>query len=92
MIQSNNPISHDTFWSMKALKLNLMAIFSSTFTDTAVERNILMHRILPELRRAARQYVNINICLVDLRWGLKDSNTNDHWKYYCRRSQKVKIR
>jgi hypothetical protein len=78
MMQSNNPISHDTFWSMKAPKLNLMAIVSSTFTDTAVERNILMHHILPELRRVARQYVNINICLVDLRWGLKDSNTNDH--------------
>jgi hypothetical protein len=78
MMQTNNLFSYDTIWSMNAPKLNLMAIVSSTFTDTAVERNILMHRILPELRRAARQYVNINICLVDLRWGLKDSNTNDH--------------
>lgn len=78
-MQSNTPvISYDTLWSMKQPNFDFFAIVSSTFTDTAVERNILMHRILPELRLMARQYTNINICLVDLRWGLKDSNTNDH--------------
>jgi hypothetical protein len=77
----NNDINIDNYniiWSIKPPKFNLMAIVSSTFTDTAVERNILMHRILPELRQIARPYANISVCLVDLRWGLKDSSTNNH--------------
>ncbi len=63
---------------MKLRKFKLKAIVSSTFTDTGIERDILLHRVLVELRLEARQYVDINICFVDLRWGLKDVSTNEH--------------
>jgi hypothetical protein len=50
---------------------------SSTFTDTHEERNVLITRLLPELNAIARPH-GIDITFVDMRWGVKDENTDDH--------------
>ena len=55
----------------------LRIIFSSTFTDTRVERNHLIEVIYPKLQIKARAY-GIDVVFVDMRFGVKDENTNDH--------------
>jgi len=58
-------------------KGKLKIIFSSTFTDTSAERNLLMDEIYPYLQSAARQN-GIVLVIVDMRYGVKDENTSDH--------------
>lgn len=58
-------------------KGNLCIFFSSTFTDTHIERNIIMEEILPELQLLAKAY-GISVTFVDMRFGVKDENTKDH--------------
>ena len=58
-------------------KGNLCIFFSSTFTDTHIERNIIMEEILPELQVLAKAY-GISVTFVDMRFGVKDENTKDH--------------
>jgi desulfoferrodoxin (superoxide reductase-like protein) len=55
----------------------LIFIGSSTFTDTQIERDILMKEIVPILREKARPY-GIDVVDVDMRWGVKDENTDHH--------------
>lgn len=50
---------------------------SSTFTDTHMERNILMNEILPDLRKRIVGF-EIEVTFVDMRWGVRDENTLDH--------------
>eukprot|EP01038_Epipyxis_sp_PR26KG_P014582 gene14582-19583_t len=55
----------------------LSVFFSSTFTDTHKERNILHQNILRCLQIVARPN-KIPIMLVDMRWGVKDESTLNH--------------
>ena len=46
-----------------------LAVFvSSTFTDTERERNLLLEKILPDLRERGR-LMGIEVVFVDMRWG-----------------------
>ena len=62
-------------WKIPSFHLNYFV--SSTFTDTHDERNVIMTRLLPELI-AITQPHGIAITFVDMRWGVKDENTDDH--------------
>lgn len=55
----------------------LMVFVSSTFTDTTVERNIIIESILPRLKARARPY-GIQVIFIDMRWGVRDENTLEH--------------
>ena len=47
---------------------------SSTFRDFSVERDLLMKRVFPELRRRARSRF-VEVIGVDLRWGITDEES-----------------
>eukprot|EP01038_Epipyxis_sp_PR26KG_P004093 gene4093-5841_t len=70
-------------WSIP--KWKLMVFVSSTFTDTVVERNIILEKILPRLK-AVGLVKGIQVIFVDMRWGVRDENTLDHktWVECCR--------
>jgi hypothetical protein len=56
-----------------------MVFFSSTFTDTHQERNILQDEILKRLKEyVVSRDSNVVVSFVDMRWGVKDENTLDH--------------
>jgi hypothetical protein len=55
----------------------LMVFFSSTFTDTHRERDILQKETLKKLQLHAKSE-NVVVSFVDMRWGVKDENTLDH--------------
>lgn len=63
----------------------LLIFVSSTFTDTHLERNILMEKILPRLQEEAQPF-EITITFTDMRYGVRDENTRDHktW-YHCKK-------
>jgi hypothetical protein len=54
--------------SWKAQAWQMIVFVSSTFTDTTVERNILIEKILPALRKEYRKF-GLDISVVDMRWG-----------------------
>jgi hypothetical protein len=58
-------------------KGKLSIFFSSTFTDSHIERNIIMEEILPEMQIQAKPF-GIPVTFVDMRFGVKDENTKDH--------------
>ncbi len=47
---------------------------SSTFRDFGVERDLLMKRVFPELRRRARSRF-VEVIGVDLRWGITEEES-----------------
>ena len=55
----------------------LLVFVSSTFTDTTVERDLLMGKILKELRKVGIMH-SISISFSDMRWGVRDENTLEH--------------
>mgnify|MGYP003385325966 CR=1 FL=1 len=55
----------------------LVVFLSSTFTDTQLEREILMDEILFPLRQQGSQF-GIQVIFMDMRWGVQDQNTLDH--------------
>ena len=67
---SKNRIWRTPLWCLRVF-------VSSTFTDTHVERNILMNEILPDLRQRASGF-DTEVTFVDMRWGVRDENTLDH--------------
>eukprot|EP01038_Epipyxis_sp_PR26KG_P009821 gene9821-13214_t len=67
--------SSDKTWYAPSWKLQVFV--SSTFTDTMNERNILLDQILPELRELGRSE-GIEVVFIDMRYGVRDSNTADH--------------
>lgn len=58
-------------------KSKLCVFVSSTFTDTRVERDILMEDILPKLQDEGRKH-GVMVTLADMRFGIKDESTNEH--------------
>jgi len=55
----------------------LLVFVSSTFTDTGLERDFLMDRLQFDLREMANEH-QIQVILVDMRWGVRDENSCDH--------------
>lgn len=58
-------------------KRALRLFISSTFTDTKAERNYFMAEAFPELYKYCENK-GIEFSVVDMRWGIRDSSTNDH--------------
>lgn len=69
----------------------LIVFGSSTFTDTVPERNLLIEKILPQIREKSRP-LGIEVSLVDMRWGVRDENTDDHqtWVACCSEIQRCR--
>ncbi len=61
----------------RPVKSQLMVFFSSTFTDSHRERDILQKEILPSLRKQGVPE-GVEVTFVDMRWGVRDENTLDH--------------
>uniref|UniRef100_A0AC35UEM1 NACHT domain-containing protein n=1 Tax=Rhabditophanes sp. KR3021 TaxID=114890 RepID=A0AC35UEM1_9BILA len=51
---------------------------SSTFTDTTLERNMLMEEVYPNLKNYCREVHGLDFQTVDMRWGVRDESTDDH--------------
>lgn len=51
---------------------------SSTFTDTGNERDCILIKVLPKLRNIFRSKFNVDLRILDFRWGIRDEMTNDH--------------
>ena len=62
-------------WKTPSFKL--LVFVSSTFTDTQLERDYLMDTLQFELRSVANVH-EIQVILVDMRWGVRDENSCDH--------------
>lgn len=61
----------------KRITGRLITFVSSTFTDTHRERDFLMKKLLPKLSQLGNS-LNLEVSLVDMRWGVSDENTSDH--------------
>ncbi|CAD5119220.1 DgyrCDS7852 [Dimorphilus gyrociliatus] len=57
---------------------SIRIFISSTFTDMAAERNILMMDVYPKLSDYCRKQYGCDFQLVDLRWGIQDQAVEDH--------------
>jgi len=51
---------------------------SSTFTDMTLERNTLMERAYPRMKKLCRERYSLDFQVVDMRWGVRDEATDDH--------------
>jgi hypothetical protein len=69
-----------------------MVLFSSTFTDTHRERDLLQQDILKRLQRDAEMH-GVVVSFVDMRWGVKDENTLDHqtWLACSREIERCRV-
>eukprot|EP00736_Rhodelphis_marinus_P001616 Rmarinus@m.862 len=50
---------------------------SSTFTDTAEERNRLIEEVYPKVKRVARRH-GYAFSAVEMRWGIREESTQEH--------------
>uniref|UniRef100_A0A2C9JTF7 NACHT domain-containing protein n=1 Tax=Biomphalaria glabrata TaxID=6526 RepID=A0A2C9JTF7_BIOGL len=57
--------------------LSIRVFFSSTFTDMTEERNILMNRSVPEIRKYCSEK-GFDFEVVDMRWGVREDAYADH--------------
>jgi hypothetical protein len=62
-------ISEDNISLWKPPKFKLLVFVSSTFTDTEKERNVLLEKVVPNLRRIGHLNGGIDVTFIDLRWG-----------------------
>eukprot|EP00118_Oscarella_pearsei_P010463 m.64383 g.64383 ORF g.64383 m.64383 type:complete len:1662 (+) comp35248_c0_seq9:54-5039(+) len=61
-----------------ALKSKVIRIFtSSTFSDTKVERDMLMETVYPCLKSYCRS-LGLDFQIVDMRWGVRDESVDEH--------------
>lgn len=78
-------MSGDISEKYKQIQFKLNVFISSTFTDTHLERDILISQILPLLRKLGIKH-DIEVTFVDMRWGVLDDNTLDHMTWVaCKR-------
>ena len=61
----------------KGFPRKLEVFLSSTFTDTHSERNVILKKILRDLRTLADPY-GIEVSFVDMRYGVRDESTLKH--------------
>ena len=63
-------------------KKKMMVFFSSTFTDTMQERNVITGPLLQFLQDRAST-AGVEVTFIDFRYGARDENTSDHdtWTY-----------
>ena len=58
-------------------KFNFRIFVSSTFTDTHAERNVLLEKVVPTMRELAGRH-GMEFTAIDMRYGVRDENTDDH--------------
>ena len=72
----------------KGFPRKLQVFLSSTFTDTHSERNVLLKKILKDLRALAEPH-GIEVSFVDMRYGVRDESTLKHMTWEeCERELK----
>eukprot|EP00026_Physarum_polycephalum_P000281 Phypoly_transcript_00281.p1 GENE.Phypoly_transcript_00281~~Phypoly_transcript_00281.p1 ORF type:complete len:1777 (-),score=249.49 Phypoly_transcript_00281:112-5442(-) len=60
------------------VKKSIVRVFtSSTFTDTKLERNMLMRDVYPYLSRLCRK-LRLTFEVVDMRWGVRETTNDSH--------------
>ena len=75
---NNSSNSNSTTITIRYVSSYQLRVFvSSTFTDTHIERNIILDEVVPILKDIAAPY-NIGIVFIDMRYGVRDENTADH--------------
>jgi hypothetical protein len=78
----------ERFLIWRSPRTRMLVFVSSTFTDTHLERNILLDQILPSLRLEGEP-CGIDISLVDMRYGVRDESTLHHSTWHdCLRELK----
>jgi hypothetical protein len=87
-VATDNMVELST-WEPPSTKM--LIFVSSTFTDTQVERDILMRKIQPLLRARAAGH-GIEVTFVDMRFGVKDENTLDHMTWIACRNELERCR
>ena len=72
----------------KGFPRKLEALLFSTFTDTHSERNVILKKILRDLRTLADPH-GIEVSFVDMRYGVRDESTLKHMTWEeCERELK----
>ncbi|XP_070550303.1 NACHT domain- and WD repeat-containing protein 1-like isoform X1 [Ptychodera flava] len=61
----------------KLIHKTVRIFLSSTFTDTTLDRNMLMQHVFEPIRNMCREH-GIAFEVVDLRWGIRQESTSDH--------------
>jgi hypothetical protein len=76
--QEEKEVMQGDVFGEHALKSKVIRIFlCSTFTDTQVERNVLMREIYPKLKEYCHS-LGLDFQIVDLRWGIRDEAVDEH--------------
>lgn len=74
-LSSEEVLTSTVMWASP--RPQLLVFVSSTFTDTHRERNLLLEKILLDLRRQGAS-LGIEAVFVDMRYGVQDDNTLHH--------------
>nr|XP_002732217.1 PREDICTED: leucine-rich repeat and WD repeat-containing protein KIAA1239-like [Saccoglossus kowalevskii] len=61
----------------KLITKTIRIFLSSTFTDTTIDRNVLMEEVFEPIRVMCRQH-GVAFEIVDLRWGVRRESVTDH--------------
>lgn len=70
--KTSNQISHSKIQKWKTIRI----FISSTFKDMHGERDLIVRYVIPELKYRAKT-LNINIQVIDLRWGITEVESNN---------------
>ncbi|XP_060569674.1 NACHT and WD repeat domain-containing protein 2-like [Ruditapes philippinarum] len=61
----------------------IRVFLSSTFSDMAEERNMLLQDVYPKISEYAKNKYGVNFQMVDMRWGVTNEAQNDHMTSEC---------